>query len=196
MFGNFSLFKTLFLGQDSLPRMELPPYLLCLFFHLLYFSYLFLKTMICFSGCTTGAPSQADDRCPEPQEVLANKPVCSLVVNVSLRLLLPPSGPSSSGCLSLEGDGLQLADSVPSFVLCVVLVVSYIRAFCMVAIPQSGLLAQVSSFWLCMGHSCPILKKHCSPRLPAQLPLASGGCRHLYCFSSGGVTDGLIICWF
>ena len=57
LFGNFSLFKTLFLGQDSLPRMELPPYLLCLFFHLLYFSYLFLKTMICFSGCLLSSAS-------------------------------------------------------------------------------------------------------------------------------------------
>ena len=37
MFGNFSLFKTLFPGRDFLPSMELPPYLLCLFFHLLYF---------------------------------------------------------------------------------------------------------------------------------------------------------------
>ena len=37
MFGNFSLFKTPFLGLDSLPGMELPPYLLCLFFRLLYF---------------------------------------------------------------------------------------------------------------------------------------------------------------
>ena len=32
-----SLFKSLFLGWDSLPGTELPPYLLCLFFHLLYF---------------------------------------------------------------------------------------------------------------------------------------------------------------
>ena len=69
----------------------------------------------------------------------------------------------------------------------------------MVAIPQSGLLAQVSSFWLCAGCSCLILKKHCSPRLlclPALPPLASVGCRHLRCFSSGGVTVGLIICCF
>ena len=51
VFVNFSLFKTPFPGQDSLPGTELPLYLLCLFFHLLYFSYLFLKTMICFSGC-------------------------------------------------------------------------------------------------------------------------------------------------
>ena len=50
MFGNFSLFKTPFPGQDSLPGMELPPYLRCLFFCLLYFSYLFFKTMILFSG--------------------------------------------------------------------------------------------------------------------------------------------------
>ena len=72
---------------------------------------------------------------------LAKKPACSLVVNVSLGLRLPSSGSSSSGCLSLEGDGLQPANSVPSFVLCMVLAVSYGRAFCMVAIPQSGLLA-------------------------------------------------------
>ena len=56
-FGNFSLFKTPFPGQDSLPGMELPPYLLCLFFHLLYFSYLFLKTMIYFSGCLMSSAS-------------------------------------------------------------------------------------------------------------------------------------------
>ena len=96
------------------------------------------------SGCTAGAPSQADGDCPEPQEVLAKKLACSLEVNVSLGLRLPPSSPSGSGCLSPEGDGLQPANSVPSFVLCVVLAVSYVRAFCMVAIPQSGLLAQVS----------------------------------------------------
>ena len=76
---------------------------------------------------------------------LAKKPACSMVGNVSLGLRLPASGPSGSGCLSPEGDGLQLANSVPSFVLCMVLVVSYVRAFCVVAIPQSGLLAQVSS---------------------------------------------------
>ena len=29
-----------------------------------------------FSGCTAGAPSQADDDCPEPQEVLVSKEVC------------------------------------------------------------------------------------------------------------------------
>ena len=74
-----------------------------------------------FSGCTTGAPSQADVDCPEPQEVLAKKPAYSFVDNVSLGLRLPPS---SSGCLSLEGDGLQLAISVQSFVLYVGLAVS------------------------------------------------------------------------
>ena len=37
VFGNFSVFKTPFPGQDSLPGTELPPYLLCLFFCLLYF---------------------------------------------------------------------------------------------------------------------------------------------------------------
>ena len=123
-----------------------------------------------FFGCTTGTPSQADVDCPEPQEVLAKKPACSLVGKVSPGLRLPPSSPYGSGCLSLVGDDLQPAISIPSFVLCVVLVVSYVRAFCVVAIPQSGLLAQVSLLWLHWGHSGPILKKHCSPHLPAQAP--------------------------
>ena len=74
-----------------------------------------------FSGCTTGTPSQADVDCPEPQEVLAKKSACSLVDNVSLGLRLPPSG---SSCLSMEGDGLQPAISVQSFVLCAGLAVS------------------------------------------------------------------------
>ena len=94
------------------------------------------------------------------------------------------------------GDGLQLAISVPSFVVCAVLVVSYVRAFRVVAIPQSGMLAQVSLLWLHLGHSGLILKKHCSPCLPAQPPLASDGCRRLQGFSAGGVTVGLVICWF
>ena len=38
----------------------------------------------------------------------------------------------------------------------------------MVAIPQSGLLAQVSLLRLHSGHSGLILKKRCSLRLPAQ----------------------------
>ena len=101
-----------------------------------------------------------------------------------------------AGCLSPEGDGLQPAISVPSFVLCPVLAVSYVRAFHVVSIPQSGVLAQVSSLWLHSGHSSPILTKHCSLRLPAQPPLASGRYRHLRCFSPGGVTVGLVICWF
>ena len=111
-----------------------------------------------------------------------------MVDNVSLGQQLLPSGPSGSGCLSLEGDGLQPANSVPSFVLCTVLAVSYVRAFRVVAIPQSGLLAQVSLLWLRLGHS--------SPCLPAQPPLASGRCRRLRCFSAGGVTVGLVICGF
>ena len=153
-----------------------------------------------FSGCTTGIPCEADGDCPEPPEVLGKKPACSLVGKVSLGpgLRLPPSSPYSSGCLSPAGHGLQLAYSVPSFVLCSVLAVSYVRAFRAVAIPQSGLLAQVRSFWLPVGRSCPILTKHCSPRLPrvpALPPLPSGGCRRLCCFSAGGVTAGLVISW-
>ena len=56
-FGNFSLFKTPFPGQGSLPGTELPRYLLCLFSRLSYFFYLFLKTMICFSGCLMSSAS-------------------------------------------------------------------------------------------------------------------------------------------
>ena len=152
-----------------------------------------------FSGCTAGAPCEADGDCPAPPEVLAEKPVCSLVSKVSPGLQLPVSSPYGSGCRSPAGDGLQLAFSVLSFVLCSVLAVSYVRAFCVVAIPQSGLLAQVKSFWLRVGRSCPILTKHCSPRLPrvpALPPLPSGGCRRLCCFSAGGVTVGLVISWF
>lgn len=151
------------------------------------------------SGWTAGAPCEADGDCPAPPEVLAKEPACSLVSEVSPGLQLPLSSPYGSGCLSPAGDGLQLAFSVPSFVLCSVLAVSYVRAFRVVAIPQSGLLAQVRSFWLRVGRSCPILTKLCSPRLPrvpALPPLPNGGCWRLCCFSAGGVTVGLVICWF
>ena len=151
-----------------------------------------------FSGWTAGAPCEADGGCPAPPEVLAKNPACSLVGRVSLGLQLPISSPYGSGCLSPAGDGLQPAFPVPSFVLCAVLAVSYVRAFRVVAIPQSGLLAEVRSFWLCMGRSCLIFTNLCSLRLPcfpALSPLASGGCRRLSCFSAGGVTIGLVICW-
>ena len=71
-----------------------------------------------------------------------------MVGNVSLGLRLPPSRPYGSGCLSPEGDGLQPALSVLSFILWVVLAESYVRAFCVVGFPPSGLLAQVSSLWI------------------------------------------------
>ena len=119
-----------------------------------------------FSGWTAGAPCEADGDCPARPEVLEKKPACSLVGRVSPGLQLPLSSPYSSGCLSPAGDGLQPAFSIPSFVLCTVLAVSYVRAFHVVAMPQSGLLAQVSLFWLFLVCSCPILKKHCSLRLP------------------------------
>ena len=93
------------------------------------------------SGWTAGAPREADGDCPAPPEVLAKKPACSLVGKIFAGLRLPPSSPYGSGCLAPAGDGLQPAISVLSFVLCVVLVVSYVRAFNVVAIPQSGMLA-------------------------------------------------------
>ena len=47
---------------------------------------------------------------------------------------------------------------------------SYVRAFHVVAIPQSGLLAQVSSLWLCAGRSGPILKSTAAHASSASLP--------------------------
>ena len=143
-------------------------------------------------------PATDGDR-PEPQEVLkklAKKPVCSLVVNVSLGLRLPPSGPSGSGCLSPEGDGLQLANSVPSFILYMGLVVSYVRDFCVVAIPPSGLLAQVSPLRLPLGHSGLVLTlsnaAHASLPSSRLLVVDAGICAAY----SLGVTTGHIICGF
>ena len=106
---------------------------------------------------------------------------------------MPPSG---SGCLSPERDGLQPASSVQSVVLCAGLAVSQVRAFHVVVIPQSGLLAQVSSLRLPLGHSGPVLTLSNAAYLPAQPPLASGGYRHLRCFSAGRVTIGHVICRF
>ena len=60
-----------------------------------------------FSGCTAGAPCEADGDCPAPPEVLAKKPACSLVGRVSPGLQLPLSSPYGSSCLSPAGDGLQ-----------------------------------------------------------------------------------------
>ena len=60
-----------------------------------------------FSGCTAGAPCEADGDCPAPPEDLAKKPACSLVGRVSPGLQLPLSSPYGSSCLSPAGDGLQ-----------------------------------------------------------------------------------------
>ena len=45
VFGNFSLFKTPFQGRSSVPTTFVS------FFVFYFYSYLFLKTMGCFSGC-------------------------------------------------------------------------------------------------------------------------------------------------
>ena len=72
-----------------------------------------------------------------------------------------------------------------------------LRAFHVVAIPQSGLLAQISSLWLPSGAFRPDpYSKQWSPRLLVQPLLASGRCRRLRCFSAGGVTVGLLIYGF
>ena len=135
------------------------------------------------SGWTPGAPCQVDGDCPGSQEVLAKKPACSLVGKVSLGLRLPPSSAYGSGCLSPVGDGLQLAISVLSFVLWAVLEVSYVKDFHMVAITQSGLLAQVSSLWLRMGHSARILQSTAAGGSRASLP-----CPHLLVADAGVYT--------
>ena len=57
VFGNFCLFKTPFLGRDSLPGWSFLPTSFVSFFIFYIFSYLFLKTMICFSGCLMSSAS-------------------------------------------------------------------------------------------------------------------------------------------
>ena len=95
-----------------------------------------------------------------------------MIGNVSLELRLPPFSHYGSDCLSLEGNGLQLASSVQSFVLCAGLAV--------VAIPQSGLLAQVSSLRLPSGHSGSFLTlsnaSHASLLSPRLLVAGAGVC--------------------
>ena len=99
-----------------------------------------------FSGCTTGAPPQADADCPEPQEALVSKGACLPFGRSCLSgAVITPFRPFWLWLPDTGGNGLQLANSILSFVLCTVLVVSYDTAFHVVAIPQSGLLAQVSS---------------------------------------------------
>ena len=135
--------------------------------------------------------SQTDVDCPELQEVLAKKPACSFVDNASLGMRLPPSG---TGCLSLEGDGLQPALFSPLFC---VWAWRCLWAFRVVAIPQSGLLAQVSSLRLTSGHSGQILtlSNAACASLPSPCLLVVGPL-FLCCFSAGGVTIGLVICGF
>ena len=43
--------------EDSLPRMELCPYLFCLILSFIFFSYLLSKTLGCFSGCLMSSAS-------------------------------------------------------------------------------------------------------------------------------------------
>ena len=68
----------------------------------------------------------------------------------------------------------------------------------MVAIPQSGLLAQVSSLRFPLGHSGLVLTLSNAARasLPSPRLLVVDGCGHLHCFSAGRVTIGIVICWF
>ena len=90
------------------------------------------------------------------------------------------------------------------------------KAFRVVVILQSGLLSQASLFrsdcprgiqvcypkqpyfpQIALGAFRPgPYSKQCSPHLPAQPLFASGECRHLHCFSAGGVTVGHVICGF
>ena len=126
---------------------------------------------------------------------LAQKPAYSFVDNVSLGLHLPPS---SSGCLSPQGDGLQLAISVQFFFLCTGLAVSQVRAgFARGSYPTVWFASPSQFAQIALGAFRPDpYSKQCSLHLRAQPPLASGGCRHLRCFSAVGVTVGLVICEF
>ena len=73
---------------------------------------------------------------------------------------------------------------------------SRVRAFCCIAIPQSGLLSQVSSLRLPLGHSGPVLtlSNAACASLPSSclLVVDAGVCAA----SPLGVTVGHVICGF
>ena len=129
---------------------------------------------------------------------LATKPACSLVDHASMGLWLPSSSP---GCPRMPVSGRrwasrQLASATYSSVLWAGLAVSYFRAFPGVAIPGSGLLSQVSSLRLPLGHSGPVLtlSNAASTSLPSLLLLVAdaGVCAAALL----GVTFGHVICGF
>ena len=107
---------------------------------------------------------------------------------------MPASG---SGCLSPEGDGLQPALFSPLFCGGAWQCLRLGLAFHVVVIPQSGLLAQVSSLRLCSGHSGQILTlsnaAHASLPSPRLLVAGAGVCAASLL---GEDTVGLIICGF
>ena len=151
------------------------------------------------SGCTTGAPSQVNVDRPESQEVLVSNETCLQFGRGCL------SGAAIAlfwlwllACLSAAGDGpvrSQLALLSPLFCEWG-WQVSYVRAFCRIAIPQSGLLSQVSSLRLSSGHSGPVLtlSNAASASLPRPRLLVAdiGVCTA----SPMGVTVGHVICGF
>ena len=95
-----------------------------------------------FSGCTTGAPSQADVDGPEPQEVLVSKEACLQFCSLSGAAIAP-----FRLWLPVTGGGRSAAGYLCS-VLCSVRRPGGRRlglAFRVVDIPQSGLLAQIIS---------------------------------------------------
>ena len=96
------------------------------------------------SGCTTGAPSQVDVDCPEPQEVLVSKEACLQFCRYCLsgaaiapfRLWLPVTGGGWSAAGYLFS---------PLFCARAWRCLRLGLAFRVVDIPQSGLLAQIIS---------------------------------------------------
>ena len=97
---------------------------------------------------------------------------------------MPPSG---SGCLSPERDGLQLAISVQSFVLCAGLAMSEVRAGFSRGSDPTVWFASPSQFaQIALTASRPdSYSRQCSLCLPAQPLLASGG----------SIVSVLLLCW-
>ena len=129
---------------------------------------------------------------------LATKPACSLVDDASLGLQLPLLALAAPTCLSPAGDGLVrswLALLSPLFCeqawQCL-----RVRAFHRIAIPQSGLLSEVSSLGLPSGHSGLVLTlsnaAHASLPSPCLLVVDVGFCTA----SLLGVTIWHEICGF
>ena len=96
------------------------------------------------SRCTTGAPSQADVDCPDPQEVLVSKEPAYSFADKSLWGCNCPL-PALAACHQRGTVCSRLSLYTPLFHARAWRCLRLGLTFCVVDIPQSGLLAQIIS---------------------------------------------------